>query len=604
MSFSAARDIKEQVRDAVDIVDLVGSYLELRRQGRMYVAHCPWHDDSRPSLQVNPERQSWKCWVCDIGGDVFSFVMQREGVEFREALTMLAERAGIALTQRPGGPQGGQNDKQALYQTVAWAEQQFHECLLNSPDGEPARQYLRNRGIEDASVRRFRLGFSPDRWQWMLDRAMSASVSPGLLEAVDLIGRSSSGRHYDRFKGRVIFPIRDTQDRPIAFGGRILPDFADDKAAKYVNSRETRLFSKGQQLYGLNIVRDAVAKKRHALVVEGYTDVIVAFQSGVDNVVAVLGTALGAGHIRLLRRFADVVTLVLDGDEAGQRRTNEVLELFVEHQLDLRIVTLPGGLDPCDYVMQNGREDFEQRIAQAPDALDHKIRISTDGVDLTRDTHRANRALEEILSTLAKSPGGGVDAGQARLRQQQVLSRLSREFRIDEAELRTRLRSLRRAPAKSARREGAPAADETPGLDTWERNLFELLTQRPELAAKAVQSIPAGELQTRAARALWELYVSFCDQGEVPEFGRMLTALDEPAWKNVLVEIDESAQAKTFDNADEHLQGLIAAFERRAEERQSRADISALESKELTEEQQLSVLHDLIDKQRRKHDQS
>lgn len=604
MSFSAARDIKEQVRDAVDIVDLVGSYLELRRQGRMYVAHCPWHDDSRPSLQVNPERQSWKCWVCDIGGDVFSFVMQREGVEFREALTMLAERAGIALTQRPGGPQGGQNDKQALYQTVAWAEQQFHECLLNSPDGEPARQYLRNRGIEDASVRRFRLGFSPDRWQWMLDRAMSASVSPGLLEAVDLIGRSSSGRHYDRFKGRVIFPIRDTQDRPIAFGGRILPDFADDKAAKYVNSRETRLFSKGQQLYGLNIVRDAVAKKRHALVVEGYTDVIVTFQSGVDNVVAVLGTALGAGHIRLLRRFADVVTLVLDGDEAGQRRTNEVLELFVEHQLDLRIVTLPGGLDPCDYVMQNGREDFEQRIAQAPDALDHKIRISTDGVDLTRDTHRANRALEEILSTLAKSPGGGVDAGQARLRQQQVLSRLSREFRIDEAELRTRLRSLRRAPAKSARREGAPAADETPGLDTWERNLFELLTQRPELAAKAVQSIPAGELQTRAARALWELYVSFCDQGEVPEFGRMLTALDEPAWKNVLVEIDESAQAKTFDNAEEHLQGLIAAFERRAEERQSRADISALESKELTEEQQLSVLHDLIDKQRRKHDQS
>ena len=433
MSFSAAHDIKEQIRDAIDIVDLVGSHLELRRQGRIYVAHCPWHDDSRPSLQVNPQRQSWKCWVCDIGGDVFSFVMQREGVEFREALAMLAERAGIALTQRPGGPRGGQNEKQSLYQTVAWAEQQFHECLLNSAEAEPARQYLRDRGIADDSVKRFRLGFSPNRWQWMLDRATSASVSAALLEAVDLIGRSSSGRPYDRFKGRVIFPIRDTQDRPIAFGGRILPEFADDKAAKYVNSREMQLFSKGQQLYGLNVVRDAVAKKRHALVVEGYTDVIMAFQFGVDNVVAVLGTALGAGHIRLLRRFADVVTLVLDGDEAGQRRTNEVLELFVAHQLDLRIVTLPGGLDPCDYLMQNGREDFEQRIAQAPDALDHKIRIATDGVDLSRDTHRANRALEEILATLAKSPGGGVDAGQTRLRQQQVLSRLSREFRVDEA---------------------------------------------------------------------------------------------------------------------------------------------------------------------------
>jgi DNA primase len=605
VSFSAAHDVKEQIRDAIDIVDLVGGYLELRRQGRIYVAHCPWHDDSRPSLQVNPERQSWKCWVCDIGGDVFSFVMQREGVEFREALTMLAERAGIALTPRQGGPKGGQNDKQSLYQTVAWAEQQFHECLLNSPEAEPARQYLRNRGIEDASIRRFRLGFSPDRWQWMLDRAMSASVSPALLEAVDLVVRSSSsGRHYDRFKGRVIFPIRDTQDRPIAFGGRILPDFADDKSAKYVNSRETRLFSKSHQLYGLNVVRDAVAKKRHALVVEGYTDVIAAFQYGVDNVVAVLGTALGAGHIRLLRRFADVVTLVLDGDEAGQRRTNEVLELFVAQQLDLRIVTLPGGLDPCDYLIQHGLEEFEQRIVQAPDALDHKIHIATEGVDLSRDTHRANRALEEILTTLAKSPGGGVDAGQTRLRQQQVLSRLSREFRVDEAELRTRLRSLRRAPAKSARGEGNPAAIEAPGLDTWERNLFELLTQRPELAVEAIRTIPAGELQTGGARALWELYVSFCDQGEVPEFGRILTALDDPTLKNLLVEIDESAQSKSFDNAGEHLQGLITAFERRAQERQSRDVISALESKELTEEQQLSVLHDLIDKQRRKHDRS
>ncbi len=604
MSFSAAHDIKEQIRGAVDIVELVGSYLELRRQGRIYVALCPWHDDSRPSLQVNPERQSWKCWVCNVGGDVFSFVMQREGVEFREALTILAERAGIALTQRPAGPPGGPQDKQALYQTAAWAEQQFHECLLNSPDAEPARRYLQNRGIEDSSVKRFRLGFSPDQWQWMRDRATSASIPPALLEAIDLVGRSStSGRQYERFKGRVIFPIRDTQNRPIAFGGRILPEFADDKSAKYVNSSETRLFSKSQHVYGLNVVRDTVAKKRHALVVEGYTDAIVAYQCGVDNVVAVLGTALGAGHIRLLRRFADVVTLVLDGDEAGQRRTNEVLELFVASQLDLRIVTLPGGLDPCDFLMQNGREEFERQIAQAPDALDHKIHVATHGVDLSRDTHRANQALEEILITLAKSPSGGVDAGQARLRQQQVLSRLSREFRVDEAELRLRLRSMRRAPTSAGRRENTTREKE-PGLDSWERSLFELLTQRPELAAAATQSIPASELQTRAARALWELYVSFCSQNEVPEFGRVLTALDDPVWKNLLVEVDESAQAKSFDDAEQHLQGLIAAFERRAHERQTRDVISTLESNNLSEEEQLSVLHELIDRQRRKHDQT
>jgi DNA primase len=476
--------------------------------------------------------------------------------------------------------------------------------LLNAPEAEPARRYLRERGIEDSSVRRFRLGFSPDHWQWVRDRATSASIPPALLEAIDLVSRSStSGRQYERFKGRLIFPIRDTQNRPIAFGGRILPEFADDKTAKYVNSSETRLFSKSQHLYGLNVVRDAVAKKRHALVVEGYTDAIVAFQHGVDNVVAVLGTALGAGHIRLLRRFADVVTLVLDGDEAGQRRTNEVLELFVASQLDLRIVTLPGGLDPCDFLMQQGLEEFERRIAQAPDALDHKIHIATHGVDLSRDTHRANQALEEILTTLAKSPSGGGDAGQSRLRQQQVLSRLSREFRVDEAELRLRLRSMRRAP-KSFGRAETTAREEEPGLDSWERSLFELLTQRPELAAAATQSIPVSELQSRAARALWELYVSFCHQNEVPEFGRVLTALDNPTWKNLLVEVDESGQSKSFDDAEQHLQGLIAAFERRAHERQTRDVISTLESNKLSEEEQLSVLHELIDRQRRKHDQA
>ena len=360
MSFAPPldQDIKEQIRQATDIVDLVGGYLPLRRQGRIYVGICPWHDDSRPSLQVNPERQSWKCWVCDVGGDVFNFVMQHERIGFREALEMLADRAGIQLrpASRPETPPGSPHDKKTLYSAMQWAAQQFHQCLLLAPEAEAARRYVEERGLTPESVQRFGLGFSPEGWQWLLDRARAKGFSVQVLEAVGLCAKSpNSGRYYDRFRGRLMFPIRDVQGRTIAFGGRILPGASGDNPAKYINSPETKLFSKSDNLYALDLARERVTKLREIVVVEGYTDVMMAHQVGVDHVVAVLGTALGPRHIQVLRRFAHRVILVLEGDEAGQRRTNEILELFVAAQIDLRILTLPEEFDPCEFLLERGQ---------------------------------------------------------------------------------------------------------------------------------------------------------------------------------------------------------------------------------------------------------
>ena len=621
VSFPAAHDIKEQVRTQIDIVDLVGSYLELRRQGRRYVALCPWHDDSNPSLDVNPERQSWKCWTCNIGGDIFSFVMQREGVDFRQALEMLADRAGIEMRKGPAVVAGSANDKQALYKAVAWAEAQFHQYLLTDPNAEMARCYLEGRGITSESIQRFKIGFSPDQWQWTIDRARSAGMSEEILETVGLASRSTNGgRLYDFFKGRVIFPIRDPQNRAIAFGGRILPQFAEERAAKYKNSPETKLFSKSHQVYGLNVVRDQVSKKRHAIVVEGYTDAIAAYQHGVDNVVAVLGTALGEGHIRLLRRFADVVTLVLDGDEAGQRRTSEVLELFVQHQMDLRVVTLPSGLDPCDYLDQHGLQAFEACVTSASDALEHKIKIATAGIDLARDTHRANQALEEILKTLSRAPSKGLDAGQARLRQQQVIARLTREFRVDEQEIQARLRSLRSTTSKTFRRNESRREEDSfdrPGnttrenqsstlrvltLDNWERAFFELLTRHPEITEQALGAIPRAEIRSAAASELFRCYEETCNRGQVPDFGRILTSLEDLGLKNLLVEVDESSQQKSYVDPATSLAELCDAFQRRVTERESRDIVSSLEGKQLSEEEELSFLTDLIEKKRREQE--
>ena len=231
MSFGQAFDAKDQVRQAIDIVDLVGGYMQLRRQGRNFVGICPWHDDSRPSLQVNPDRQSFKCWVCDYGGDVFSFIMRAEGLEFREALEMLAERAGVELHARPSDSSGSgttrlansADDKRTLYRALAWAEEQFHRCLLGAPEAQPGRDYLAGRGITDQTIRRFHLGFAPNRWDWVLERARGSEWTPAILERIGLLRRKElGGGHYDWFRGRVMFSIRDSRSRPIAFGGRVL----------------------------------------------------------------------------------------------------------------------------------------------------------------------------------------------------------------------------------------------------------------------------------------------------------------------------------------------------------------------------------------------
>ena len=614
MSFATALDAKEQVRQATEIVELVGSYLELRRQGTGYVALCPWHDDSRPSLQVNPHRQSWKCWVCDVGGDVFSFVMRQEGVDFRQALEMLAERSGIELTSQRKSqvPPGSPHDKKTLYAATRWAEEQFHDCLLQAPDAGVARDYLDQRAIEASSIERFRIGFSPGNSHWLQDRARSTGFSPAVLEAAGLTQQyADSGRFRDRFRGRVIFPIRDTMDRPIAFGGRVLPAVAEqieqsrgNPPPKYVNSPETLLFSKSNQLYGLNIARQIVAKTRHLVVVEGYTDVVIPQQHGVHDIVATLGTALNERHIQLLKRFVDRVTLVYDGDEAGQRRASEILKLFVAAQLDLRILTLPDGYDPCDFVCDEGAGAFRQLVEQAPDALEHKVRMAVAGIDLARETHRATEALEDILATVSGAPRlQGRTTESTRLREQQILARVARQFRLPETEIRGRMRELRLRKAGS---HSAPAETTEPqrlmdALSARERELFEILLVHPELAAEAMQRLDTTLMPSSLVQRLLAIYREFIADGELPEFNRVLTVVDDPEVKNLLVELDERGRQKAEyaeDHAADRLNGLILAYDQTRTTRESRHKLIALEEEQLNAEQELDLLDELIQLQR------
>jgi len=622
LSSYAPLDVKEQIKQAIDIVELASKYVQLRRQGRNYVALCPWHDDSRPSLQINPERQSFKCWVCDIGGDIFSFVMKMEGVSFSEALGLLADQAGISLKPppRPSAPSGAGSgspsaagpsgpapgdSKRRLYRVMAWAEQQYHECLLRDEEAEPARRYLAERGLTADSIAKFHLGFSPNRWDWLMRRAQGVGIKVSDLETVGLLARpQDGGRPYDRFRGRVLFSIRDPQDRPVGLGGRVLPESGSTSPAKYINSPETPLFSKSHLLYGLDVARETMRKSRTALVMEGYTDTIIAHQCGFTDAVAVLGTALGERHIQILKRFVDRIVLVLDGDEAGKRRTNEVLELFISQNVDLRVLTLPGDLDPCEFLLEYGAEAFRDQLAHhAVDGLEHAFRSFTEGIDLINDVHAASQALERLVSIVAKAPRLRLDStSDSRFREEKILQRLSASFRVPEQEVRTRLTALRRSGSERPMPnrfspEGGPAVvrrDLKAGIDPCQRELLETLLQYPEGVAIVRAEIAPEQLASEACREIYRACCRLADAGQTPKFERLMLEFDDPVIQNLLVECDERGRAKGMTNPDLLLEHLIRSFRQREIERRTQADLSVLRNGRLNVDQELELLQKIV----------
>lgn len=607
MSPISNSDAKERIRQAIDIVDLVGGYLALRRQGRNFVGLCPWHNDTRPSMQVNQQRQSWKCWVCDKGGDIFTFVMEKERIGFREALQLLADRAGIALeSQQPRTAPGSPDDKKTLLECCAWAEKQFYEYLLQSESAQIAREYFEERGIARESVDKFKLGFAPNEWQWLVERARRANFAPAVLEATGLCGRSEkSDRLYDRFKGRVIFPIHDPQGRCIAFGGRVLPQWAAEMPAKYINSPETKLFSKSDQLYALDLVRNQIGQSRSITVVEGYTDVVMCHQYGIQDVVACLGTALNERHIALIKRFADRVNLVLDGDEAGKRRTNEILDLFLAADFELRILTLPEEFDPCEFLLERSADEW-RRLAESKsvDALQHVFDSTTQGIDLVNNTQAANRALQNMLARIAKAPQASLDSPRL-LREKQILAQLAWKFGVDVKDLTDSIAQIRKRTKGESRQE----LDEPPAeratyslkqLSPTDSELLELMTRHPEVAPTALAEIADGELSSDPARIIFQTYRRLEEGGESLDFGRVLSELEDPQLQNILVAVDDTAERKepfVREDPATRLRGVINFIQRRYEDHERREKLAELHKSP----EDVGNLQEILERAKRRH---
>lgn len=615
-------DVKDRVKQATNLVDLVGRYMNLRRQGANYVGLCPWHADKKPSFTVNPVRQRFSCWVCDLHGDAFDFVMKKEAVDFRGALEILAQAAGIELQQNrgPKTEPGNPDHKPTLYAAMKWATEQYHQCLLQSNDAIPIREYLNDRGITQESIEKFQIGFAPLAWTWLVDRVRNSNFNPKILEACGLITMNQRGTWYERFRGRVLFPICDTQDRPIAIGGRVVPGIygtEDEPKGKYVNSPETRLFSKSDNLYALNIVRDAVSKSRKLTVVEGYTDVIAAAQAGVPNVVAALGTALNERHIRLIKRFAETITLVLDGDAAGQRRTNEVLDLFVTHDVDMRILSLPEGVDPFDFCMREGGDAFQKLVDAAPDAISWRIKAETAGIDLLNQTHQATQALDNILKTLAGiSPAVIASSAARQMRQQQILSRLSRQFQIEPAHIGRRLNELR----NSVRRQPIePVEQPVPQVTTAdfskfdgkERELLQLLILHGAFLDTAVEKVAPSQFSDGPLKLLYVLMGEFFHDGRDVSYDSLMLEVQDPLLRNVISRLyDEGATKSETSSEDSTVIGLdpkqqfdsvLVSFEKVTLEHKDRTTVSQLQQRSMDKKEEDAALEELLRQTKQRH---
>ncbi|MGE5701699.1 MAG: DNA primase, partial [Clostridia bacterium] len=392
----------QQVRSAVDIVDIVGEYVQLKKSGRSLMGLCPFHSEKSPSFSVKPDTQLFYCFGCGAGGDVFSFVMKNENLSFPEALERLADRAGLALPQTHVEEQKQQDSRFYMYEAHDLVAKLYHHVLTSMPYGQGALRYTEKRGLSRQVIDEFQIGFAPDSWDFTTHFLQKRGFDAPLMAEAGLLAQNDHGRIFDRFRGRVMFPIHDSQGKVIGFGGRAMENIQP----KYLNSPETSLFNKSKTIFNLHRARAHIRKRNQAILFEGYMDVISAWQAGIKQGIATLGTAFTEQHAKLIRRNTEQVILCYDGDSAGQEATARAIEHLQLAGCTVRIAPLPQGVDPDDFIKKHGAEAFLQKvILQAMPVTQFRLKHLR-GKRVLHDEQDQAKFIQEalgIISTL-KSP--------------------------------------------------------------------------------------------------------------------------------------------------------------------------------------------------------
>lgn len=529
-----------EIRQAVDIVDVISDYVQLKKQGRNYFGLCPFHGENTPSFSVSPEKQIFHCFGCGAGGNVFSFLMDHDGLSFQEAAIKLAERANIVLElSQPvfSGETSGDREYRQMIEAHDLLCKFYHHILVNTKDGQHALEYLYNRGFTDEQIEKYQIGYALNSRDVDYKFLTKRNYKPSLLEKAGLIIRSEKdGNYFDRFRDRVMFPIFDTKGNTIAFSGRTL----GAGEPKYLNSPETAIFNKSKILYNFHLARPAIRKQQQVILFEGFADCIAADRSGVENGVATMGTSLTSEHVLLIRRNTDLVTICYDSDQAGIEAAWRAGELLTEAGCQVRVAMLEDGLDPDDYIRKYGREKFRDAVIHSSLTFtSFKLHYLKKGKDLQNDGDRL-QYVEEALKEISI-----VDKAVER---DHYLRQLANEFTLSLDALKQQVKQISSANKKKLNKEQSGVRKKIllqsrpeslkPAYYNAERLLIAHMMRDPDLAFRVKDMLDGEPFNVDEHQAIITYLFGYFEQGLEPDPSHFMNYLDDSRLKQMVANID------------------------------------------------------------------
>lgn len=504
----------DDLRNQADILRVVGDFVSLKKKGNNYWACCPFHHEKTPSFAVNPSKGLFKCFGCGKGGNVFDFVMEVEGGSFFEAVKTIAEKSGVALPAATDSRELAEKDRQRaeLLQINQWATQFFEQNLIETSEGRRALEYLTERGVSEETRKAFRLGYAPNSWDAMGNFLRSRGATRPQIERSGLVSIKDSGAHfYDRFRGRLMFPISDTQGRVVAFGGRIL----GEGEPKYLNSPETAIYTKGQHLFGLNHSRDQIRLRGYGILVEGYLDFLIPFQFGVKNLVASLGTALTENQVRLLGRYARKIIVNFDPDAAGVAATKRSLEMLLAEGFKVNVLTLPDNLDPDEFIRARGADSYYKLLKHSQNFLDYIVAQAISANDQSHPRGKVE-TINAILPYLRLV--------KDRIERAEHFERIADRLKIDARYLRE---EFKKAAETRQERVSERTVAATVTVKPAERRLLEILLSFPPLRRRLSGQMQEEDYAGLRTERLFHTLFTFEQQGIEPTYAALTEGLDD-----------------------------------------------------------------------------
>ncbi|EIT85204.1 DNA primase [Fictibacillus macauensis ZFHKF-1] len=532
-------ELIEKVRSSQDIVDLIGDYVSLKKQGRNYFGLCPFHGEKSPSFSVSPEKQIYHCFGCGAGGNAFSFLMNIEGFSFLEAVQQIASKTGISLPQLQQQPSGKKaDDKVAMMEAHELLAKLYHHCLVNTAQGAKALQYLKNRGFDEETIARFQIGYAPNSWDTATSFLMRRNVPLELCMQAGLLGkREFDGKYFDRFRDRIMFPIWDRNGKTIGFGGRIL----DEGEPKYLNSPETLIFNKGSNLYGMHLARPNMRKKQQAVLFEGYVDTIAAWRAGVTNGVATLGTSLTDDQAKLLKRNVASIVICYDSDQAGIEATFRASSILAKAECNVKIAQMPDGLDPDDYIQKFGAEKFNRDVIGASlTVMAFKIQYFRRGKNLNDEGERM-LYIEEVVKEISLLKNA--------VEKDHYLRQLADEFNLSLEALKQQQFQINKQQKQKQKKDNVDTNRNNkprsitylnkpllPAHQNAERILLAHMLKNADTAISVQELLGAG-FNIEEYRAIAAYLYAFYEEGNVPNAGLLLQRIEDEKLKRIVSEL-------------------------------------------------------------------